>query len=309
MHRLVVRATLLICALSLILSVLPGKAAAQSFSVQVDGQAVSGTMAELRNGQLMVAVRPLVEAMGATVTWSQEHYMLTIRRNGSQLAMWIGSQVAFHDGERLTAPVEPYLKNDRSMVPAWWLAIRLGADVRFTGDTLIVNMGGAAVAPQRPAGGHPLAKPHYVFPFPAGVRYDPYVDTMGAPRFWQGNSFAHEGIDIFASRGTPLVAVASGTIVRFGWNTLGGYRVTVQLDDHPEYRFYYAHLDSYAPGLREGGRVRAGQLIGYVGSTGEGPERTEGKFPNHLHFGVYGPNGAINPFELLRYWENHKVRL
>lgn len=309
MHRFTFRATFLICVFSLLLSMLPGPATAQTYQVQVNGQFVPGTMAELRNGQLMVAVRPFVEAMGASVTWSQSDYMLTVRRNGSQLAMWIGTLLAFHDGERLSVPVAPYIKQDRSMVPAWWLAVRIGADVRLVGSTLVVTNGGGAPQLPRPAGGHVLAKPHYVFPFPANAHYDRYVDTMGAPRHWQGNTFAHEGIDIFAPKGTPMVAVASGTVVRYGWNTLGGYRVTVQLDDHPQYRFYYAHMDSYAPGLYVGARVRAGQLIGYVGSTGEGPERTQGKFPTHLHFGVYGPNGAINPYELLRYWEKNKAGL
>lgn len=283
-----------------------GTVVASAFTVVVNGRTVEGHQAEMRNGQLMVAVRPFVDAMGGSTYWSAPDRRVDLWVNNSRMALWIGNQAVYLDGKQYWAPVAPYLKNDRSMVPAWWLAVRLGGTPQFSGSTLTVAM---PTATRPPALAHPLANPRYVFPFPTDARYEPYLDTMGAPRFWQGQQFTHEGIDIFARRGTPVVAVAPGKIVRYGWNTLGGYRVTIQLDDHPEYRFYYAHLDGYAPGLGEGVRVRAGQLLGYVGSTGEGPERTEGKFPNHLHFGVYGPSGAINPFELLRYWEKNRVGL
>lgn len=305
------RTTLLIFALTLLLTVLPQAALAASYSVVVNGWAISNSTAEMRSGQLMVSVRPFAEAMGGSIAWNSSAQMATVSYKGSQLAMWIGNNLAFQDGNRLWAPVAPYLKEGKTMVPGWWLATRLGAKVSYTNNTLYVNTG-SATAPTpnpNPRPNHVLAKSTYVFPYPAGAAYQKYYDTMGDSRYWDGKTFGHEGIDILAAKGTPIVSVASGTIVRYGWNTLGGYRVTIQLDDHPEYRFYYAHMDRYAPGLYNGARVKTGQLLGYVGSTGEGPERTEGKFVNHLHFGIYGPNGAINPFELLKYWEGNKTNL
>ncbi|MFZ5813834.1 MAG: stalk domain-containing protein [Bacillota bacterium] len=297
-------------ALALLLLLLPQAALAAGYSVVVNGRTVTDAQAELRSGQLMVSVRPFVEAMGGNVYWNSTAQMATISYKGSQLALWIGTHLGFQNGSKVWAPVAPYLRSGRTMVPAWWTAARLGAKVSYSNNTLYVNTGSTAPAPTPPTRpSHVLAKPGYVFPFPAGAAYQPYVDTMGDSRYWQGRQFPHEGTDILAARGTPIVAVASGTVVRYGWNTLGGYRVTIQLDDHPEYRFYYAHLDRYAPGLWEGARVKTGQLLGYVGSTGEGPERTEGKFVDHLHFGIYGPNGAINPYSLLKYWEANKIRL
>lgn len=153
-----------------------------------------------------------------------------------------------------------------------------------------------------------LAKDTFVFPFRDARSYDPFRDTWGDSRGYNPGSTAtrdHEGTDIFAPKGAALVAVGSGTIIRYGWNELGGWRVTISLDNS-DYAVYYAHLASYAPGLYKGARVTKGQLIGYVGSTGYGPAGTSGKFVNHLHFGLYDEaNGfeAVNPYHILKYWE------
>ncbi len=304
-----VRTSILVLALALLLVWVPQPAQAAGYSVVVDGRTVSDTLAEMRSGQLMVSVRPFVEAMGGGVSWNSTARMATAGYNGSQIAMWIGNNLSFQDGQRIWAPVAPFLKDGKTMVPAWWLATRFGTKVSFSGTTLTVTTG-RQPGPVAPAPNHVLAKSSYFFPYPAGATYDKYYDTMGDSRYWDGKTFGHEGTDILAPKGTPIVAVAAGTVIRYGWNTLGGYRVTIQLDDYPDYKFYYAHMDRYAPGLYEGAKVKAGQLIGYVGSTGEGPERTEGKFVDHLHFGIYDANfKAINPFELLKYWEANKVTL
>jgi murein DD-endopeptidase MepM/ murein hydrolase activator NlpD len=288
---------------SLLITLTAGSAAAAGYAVAVDGQTVQEAMAEMRDGQLAVAVRPMVEAMGGWVSWNSTYRRLDLGYRGTQMAMWEGTTKAFQDGKALWMPFPLYLNNNgRAMAPAWWLAVRLGATVRFDGTTLYVTTG------RQPASAHPLMNPNYYFPYAQGAPYGPYTDTMGDPRYYDGRTFAHEGTDIPAPKGTPIYAVAAGQIVRYGWNTLGGYRITIQLDDHPEYRFYYAHLDRYAPGLYLGAKVKAGQLLGYTGNTGEGPERTEGKFIPHLHFGIYGPNGAINSYPFLRYWEQHKVQ-
>lgn len=310
--------TLLVLALALLISLLPQTALGSGYSVVVNGVPVAAAT-ELRNGQLMVAVRPFVQAMGGTVTWNATARMATIAYRGSHLTIWLGNSLAFQDDQRIWSPVAPYLKENQFMIPGWWLAARLGAKVSFDGTTLSVSNGLTPAPVPTPASvptiSNPrpnsvLANPLYLFPFPAGAAYDAYYDTMGAARFWAGQQFGHEGTDIAAAKGTPIVAVASGTVVRYGWSILGGYRLTIQLDDHPGYRFYYAHLDRYAPGISLNTHVQTGQLLGYVGSTGEGPERTEGKFIDHLHFGIYVSDGsALNPYSLLKYWEGHKVTL
>lgn len=307
-----VRLLVLLMASAMMMAGQPQTASAAPLSLTVDGVTVQGALAEITDGQMMVAVRPMVEAMGGGVNWLNSQQRATVQYDGHEMALWIGTHLAYMNGSRMYAPVAPYIRGGKMLVPAWWLAVRLGAKVSFTGSTLVVETGdynqGPSRRPDQPSQ-HPLMNSSFVFPFPAGAVYEKYYDGYGDPRNYKGRNFAHEGIDILAKKGTPIVSVAAGTVVRFGWNTLGGYRVTIQLDSAPQYRFYYAHLDRYAPGLYQGARVKTGQLLGYVGSTGEGPERTEGKFVDHLHFGIYAPDGAINPFPFLKYWESNKASI
>lgn len=113
-----------------------------------------------------------------------------------------------------------------------------------------------------------------------------FLDTWGAPR---SGGRTHKGTDMFSPRGTPLVAVGDG-IVRKSYGNLGGYIVWLYADHGVNY--FYAHLDSYPSGLADGQRVSRGQVIGYVGDTGNPPI---GAY--HLHFGIY-PAGitAVNPY-------------
>lgn len=107
----------------------------------------------------------------------------------------------------------------------------------------------------------------------------------------------HEGIDLFAARGTPVVSATRGVVWRVGDDALGGRVVTV-LGDGPAL-YYYAHLDDWAPGLQVGQRVERGAALGTVGNTGNA--RTT---PPHLHFGVYRVgwlrSRAVDPAPLLR---------
>ncbi len=134
----------------------------------------------------------------------------------------------------------------------------------------------------------------------AGVKAEDLVDTFTQAR--AGGARRHDAIDIMAPRGTPVVAAAPGTVEKI-YNSEGGGGLTVYVrSDDGRWSYYYAHLDSYAPGLREGQRVERGQMIGRVGSTGnanpEGP---------HLHFAInsMGPGerwhqgNPINPYPLL----------
>jgi len=115
------------------------------------------------------------------------------------------------------------------------------------------------------------------------------ADTWHAPR---GSDRLHEGQDIFAPRGTPVLSATEGYIVNIGENNLGGQTVSVIGAGGRTY--YYAHLDSYAPQIAEGDYVTTKTLLGYVGTTGNA-----GGTPPHLHFGVYASGGAMNPLPLL----------
>lgn len=132
----------------------------------------------------------------------------------------------------------------------------------------------------------------------AGVPASALVDTYSAARA----GHAHEAIDILAPRGSRVVAVDDGTVVKLFTSKPGGLTV-YQFDPDRRLAYYYAHLDRYAEGLHEGMVVRRGDLIGYVGSTGN----ADAKAP-HLHFAVFklGPQRhwwegqPVNPYAALR---------
>ncbi len=125
------------------------------------------------------------------------------------------------------------------------------------------------------------------------------VDTFGAIR---SDVAWHHGDDLFAPRDTPVVAVANGTLFSVGRQRLGGLRLW--LVDEKGNEFYYAHLQGYAPHARDGASVRAGDVIGYVGNSGDA-EAT----PPHLHFEIHpasllalGYDGAVDPTDYLDAW-------
>ncbi len=123
----------------------------------------------------------------------------------------------------------------------------------------------------------------------AGVRPAQLADTWGGAR---GEGRRHEGIDIFARRGTPVLSSTEGVVLRVGTNRLGGQVVWV-LGPGGQ-RHYYAHLDRYGD-VHAGMRVAPGSVVGYVGNTGNA--RTT---PPHLHYGIYAAGGAVNPYPFLR---------
>jgi murein DD-endopeptidase MepM/ murein hydrolase activator NlpD len=117
-----------------------------------------------------------------------------------------------------------------------------------------------------------------------------------------GGSRRHEAMDILAPRGTPVVAAVDGRIVKLFTSAAGGLTI-YQFDPEERFSYYYAHLDAYAADLNEGETVQRGQIIGYVGTTGNAPPDTP-----HLHFAIYrlGPDKRwwegepIDPFGLVR---------
>jgi murein DD-endopeptidase MepM/ murein hydrolase activator NlpD len=146
----------------------------------------------------------------------------------------------------------------------------------------------------------PLGLEGYVFPV-AGA--SGFVDTYGGlrtdvPGHW------HHGDDIFAALGTPVVAVATGTVNRVGWEKIGGWRLWVR--DRVGNEFYYAHLSGYAPAILHSNRVRAGEVIAFVGNTGDAFTTSP-----HVHFEIHPRpllhlqyDGAVDPTRYLLSWKH-----
>jgi len=146
------------------------------------------------------------------------------------------------------------------------------------------------------------------FPIPSRYSYS-YRSTYGAARGWGGRRI-HEGTDIFADYGTPVLSTGYGMIEVMGWNRYGGWRIGMR--DMSNVYHYFAHLSSFKKGLKPGDIVEPGEVIGYVGSSGYGRPGTSGKFPPHLHYGMYRETGgnewAFDPYPYLRRWERLNIR-
>jgi len=138
----------------------------------------------------------------------------------------------------------------------------------------------------------------YVFPV-----YGPasYSNTYGAFRGDVAGNW-HHGDDIFAPLGAPILACADGVVFSVGWNDVGGNRLWLR--DSQGNEFYYAHLSAFTPLAKNGYRVKAGEVVGFVGNTGDAAGT-----PPHLHFEVHpfsllfmGYDGAVDPTTYLDAW-------
>ncbi|MFB4169318.1 M23 family metallopeptidase [Virgibacillus sp. JSM 102003] len=141
--------------------------------------------------------------------------------------------------------------------------------------------------------------------FPVSLNYNySYRSTWGNRRGFGGLRI-HEGTDIFAGYGTPVKSTTYGVVELKGWNLYGGWRIGIR-DIYNIYH-YYGHLSGYDDDIKVGQVVQPGDVLGSVGSTGYGPPGTSGKFPPHLHYGMYKDNGysefSFDPFPYLRKWE------
>jgi hypothetical protein len=146
------------------------------------------------------------------------------------------------------------------------------------------------VFPKLTAGG-------YVFPVYGAASYG---NSFGAPRADTG---WHHGEDIFGALGSPILAVADGIVYSVGWQRVGGLRLWLQ--DRVGNEFYYAHLSAFSPLAVNGAQVRAGDVLGFMGNTGD----AEGT-PYHLHFEIHpvsllyeGYDGAVAPYPYLNAWK------
>jgi murein DD-endopeptidase MepM/ murein hydrolase activator NlpD len=153
----------------------------------------------------------------------------------------------------------------------------------------LVRQPPSGVAPKLTPGG-------YVFPV-----YGPasFTNTFSAPR---ATTSWHHGEDIFAPLGAPILAVADGTLFSVGWNDVGGYRLW--LLDRKGNQFYYAHLSAFSPLAVNGAQVRAGDVVGFMGNSGDAAGT-----PYHLHFEIHpvsmlhlGYDGVIPPYPYLIRW-------
>lgn len=146
----------------------------------------------------------------------------------------------------------------------------------------------------------------HAFPLPLGADYS-YRSTWGASRGWGGYRI-HEGTDLFAGYGVPVRSTAYGIIEVMGWNPYGGWRVGVR--DLNNVYHYFAHLSGFNKQVKVGDLVKPGQVLGWVGSSGYGKPGTSGKFPPHLHYGLYRDNGltewSFDPYPHLRKWEREE---
>jgi peptidoglycan LD-endopeptidase LytH len=150
---------------------------------------------------------------------------------------------------------------------------------------------GAATPPAPPSG------PKLLVPV-EGIKATQLSDNFDQPR---GSERHHEALDIMAPTGTKVIAVADGKVVKL-FNSKPGGLTVYQFDPTEKYAYYYAHLDRYAEGLKEGAVVKRGDLIGYVGATGNANPAAP-----HLHFAVveltpekqWWKGTPINPFPLM----------
>ncbi|WNQ12571.1 M23 family metallopeptidase [Paenibacillus aurantius] len=146
----------------------------------------------------------------------------------------------------------------------------------------------------------------HAFPVPLKANYS-YRGTWGASRGWGGHRM-HEGTDIFAGYGVPARSTCYGIVEVMGWNNYGGWRIGIR--DVNNLYHYFAHLSGFAKPLKPGDLVKPGQVIGWVGSSGYGKPGTSGKFPPHLHYGIYRDNGtkewSFDPYPMLRQWEKQE---
>ncbi len=170
---------------------------------------------------------------------------------------------------------------------------------------LLVDFGGSSARPVRVFANTPIGladrPPSGQLVLPVrGIGWSSIRDSFGDAR--GGGERHHTGVDIMAPAGAPVVAAAAGTVEKLFYSNGGGGVTAYVRSPDRRLSYYYAHLAAYAPTLREGGRVRAGDPIGAVGDTGNAGA---GNF--HLHFGIeqiapgdpWYRGRAINPYPLL----------
>jgi murein DD-endopeptidase MepM/ murein hydrolase activator NlpD len=205
-------------------------------------------------------------------------------------------------GDAIRSRIPSLVRNDGipAATDSWKDAVDDRGVIR-PGERPVSTTGGASrvepsIAPP-PEDAAELRQRRLEIPVP-GVRGDQLTSHFQDPR----NGRTHEALDILAPRGTPIRAVEDGKVVRLFLSKAGGITI-YQFDPSERYCYYYAHLERYADGLREGQMVRRGDIIGFVGTSGNAPKNTP-----HLHFAIFrltpekrwGEGTPIDPYEVFR---------
>ena len=188
---------------------------------------------------------------------------------------------AAQDGAPTTAPASPATAPDSTAIP-----LGLGAPSGSTSPVVV------------PADLDTLRKEGLMIPV-AGIAAKDLIDSFDDKR---GGTRTHNALDIMAARNTPVVAAVSGSIVKLHNSVAGGLTIYAS-DPSSKFVMMYGHLDSYRPGLKEGERVARGQIIGFVGSTGNANPTAP-----HLHFQItrndnlkeWWKGTPVNPFPVFR---------
>jgi murein DD-endopeptidase MepM/ murein hydrolase activator NlpD len=226
---------------------------------------------------------------GLRVRLTQEHGGLPA---GSEIVVGNAEATALADVSEVPAEPKPVVPKPADRGPSTGRPVLPPAPEADAGGD--VAGGPVRVAPEVSAR---LSSGGFVFPIfgPAS-----FGDSFGGPRPDVEGGW-HHGEDIFAPSGTPLLAVADGSLHTIGFNRLGGYRLWLRDDDGND--FYYAHLSAYSPLAVEGRRVEAGDVIGFVGDTGDA------RGTPHLHFEIHpasmaslGYDGVVAPYPILLAW-------
>jgi len=238
---------------------------------------------------------------GSGTTWTAGGARVTVNRDGAGLQVRLARAVAgFASGTTVTVAAvsaEAVDGADPAATPTPAptetpdpLEDPAGDGGGSSGDGGDGNGGAGKRAKPKLSAAQRLARGRFVFPVYGDVRC---ADDFGAAR----QIGAHQGNDCFAAFGSPVLAVADGTLNRVGTLPISGNRLWLKTERGDS--FFYAHLSAFAPEAVSGRKVKAGTLLGFVGNTGDA-EPT----PPHVHFEIHpGDKDAIDPHEVLTAWQ------
>src|SRR3954447_3319500 len=284
------------------------------------GRTATGDLARSSVTGLTVLGQPATASANGRVALADWGYLITLEQ-GTDTSAGPGGAQAFHG---FVTAIDVHLTADHGNLPA-------GSEIQI--GYAEVNVQAPAPPKQKPVppaskrakktprAPEPTRKRHHgigpLLPVPPNVQpkltaggyvfpvYGPssFGDTFGAFRGDVPGNW-HHGDDIFAPLGAPILACADRLVFSAGWNDVGGNRLWLR--DSQGNEFYYAHLSAFTPLAHNGMHVKAGEMLGFVGNTGD----AQGT-PTHLHFEVHpssllfmGYDGAVNPSPYLYAWKH-----